>query len=92
MGIKILKCERYPTRQSALVETFNGQQCYVCGETEAKYLTWWPHHNKIKYYFMRYGKKTVQRHFAKELIGASNPICVNCIIDKDYGEEKGLWP
>ena len=66
--------------------------CAVCGEVESRYLRWYPHHRKIRSYFMRYGKKTVQRHFAKNLISESDSICQNCIDDKKWDEAKGLWP
>jgi hypothetical protein len=81
-----------PSRERELLNTFEDMYCAVCGEVESRYLRWYPHHRKIRSYFMRYGKKTVQRHFAKNLISESDSICQNCIDDKKWDEAKGLWP
>lgn len=41
---------------------------------------------------MRYGKRCIERTWAQNLIDESFPCCINCVIDKAFGEEKAPWP
>ena len=83
---------RYPQRRISLLNTFNGRSCEVCGETTLRYLVWWPHWNRIKQYYMRYGKRCIERTWAQGLIDDSFSVCCNCVTDKAVGEEKAPWP
>jgi len=75
-----------------LYTTLEKESCQVCGDPTQRYLQWFPHHKKIRNLAFRYGAETPQRKEANQLVDESIPVCQNCIIDRDWGEEKAPWP
>ena len=45
-------------RHLRLLKTFDGKICRVCNHDATQHLVWFPHHDKIKHYLLRHGKKT----------------------------------
>lgn len=68
---------RGKTRYLKLLKTFEGQQC-PCNEAESYKLIWYPHHNTIHSYYVRWGENSKQRQEADKLINESRVLCANC--------------
>ncbi|MDP6585691.1 MAG: GIY-YIG nuclease family protein [Anaerolineales bacterium] len=80
---------RYPRKRVVThLQTFKGESCIVCGEPTERYLIWYPYDQKITALYYRYGEKTKERKEALDLIDECKPVCRNCIVDKEWGEEK----
>jgi hypothetical protein len=71
-------------RKLKLIETLNGKSCEVCGISEPHLLTWFPHHQKIKHNLLRFGKKTEEYAEAMGLMRDSFPVCVHCVMSREY--------
>ena len=73
----------------AYAKTFEGETCNVCGDPTTRYLTWYPLDKKIRSGFYRHGRNTKQRLEAIRLIEECRPVCQNCVVDREWGEERG---
>ena len=84
-------------RHLRLLKTLDGKICRVCNHDASQHLVWFPHHDKIKHYLLRYGKKSKEYKTALNLIDGSIPVCMHCRADRYYmrvtDDEVGLpWP